>query len=201
MRAIPKKDMFHEREKAEENAYFRKRDAILIEKLRQELRLGEIAKALAEKLQVDNPELLKKIVDLGMTLETGAAFILSPLVEIAWADGAVTQAERDAVLRIAESRGVASDSPDMKLLLQWLAKRPSDEIFHLAIEAIKVGTSVLPPAEAKQRVTKMVAACNEVAEAAGGLRKLLGLHGRVSPGERTVLNEIAKCLEDGITIE
>ena len=196
MRTMPKKDMFHEREQAEENVYFHKQDAILTEKLRQQVRLSEIAEALAEKLKVDNPELLKRIVDLGVTLETGAAFILSPLVAVAWADGTVSQAERDAIVRIAKSRGILSDSPDMKLLMQWLEKRPPEETFQLAVEAIKVGTSVLPPAEAKQRVIKMVAACKEVAQAAGGLRKLLGLHGRISSGERTVLNEIAKCLTD-----
>src|SRR5256885_16235134 len=107
------KDSFRDRERAEEAAYFRKEDEKLIEKLRQRAQLSEIAKALAEKLQVDDPALLKRIVELGVTLDTGAAFILAPLVEIAWADGHVSKAEHDTVLRLAFERGAAPGSPGL----------------------------------------------------------------------------------------
>ena len=107
------RDIFHDREKAEEAAYFHKQDAILLEKLRQRARLSEIAEALAEKLQIDDRTLLERIKMHGVTLDIGAAFILSPLVEVAWADGSVTQAERDTVVRIAKYRGIAPDSADM----------------------------------------------------------------------------------------
>ena len=63
------KDIFKERGRGEEEAYFRQQDAKLIEKLRESARLEEIAIALAEKLQVDNPELLRRVIDLGVTLD------------------------------------------------------------------------------------------------------------------------------------
>ena len=50
------KDIFKERGRGKEEAYFRQQDAKLIERLHQEAKLEEIARALAEKLQVDNPE-------------------------------------------------------------------------------------------------------------------------------------------------
>jgi hypothetical protein len=50
------KDIFKERGRGEEEAYFRQQDAELIERLHQEAKLEEIARALAEKLQVDNPD-------------------------------------------------------------------------------------------------------------------------------------------------
>ena len=59
------KDIFKERERGLEAAYFRDQDARLIEKLRESARLEEIAVALAEKLQVDNPELLRQVMDSG----------------------------------------------------------------------------------------------------------------------------------------
>jgi len=46
------RDIFRDRERAEEDAYFRQQDAKLIAKLRQKAQLSEIAHALAEKLQV-----------------------------------------------------------------------------------------------------------------------------------------------------
>ena len=52
---------FKERGRAMEEAYFRQQDAKLIERLHQEAKLEEIAIALAEKLQVDNLELLRRV--------------------------------------------------------------------------------------------------------------------------------------------
>ena len=190
------KDMFGDRERAEEATYFRKQDEKLIEKLRQRAQLSEIAKALAEKLQVDDPALLKRIVELGVTLDTGAAFILAPLVEIAWADGHVSKAEHDTVLRVAFERGVGPGSPDLAQLLKWLQDRPSDALFQTALEAIKVGIAVLPREEAEERIQKMLRACETVAEASGGLQKLLRMHSGVSPQEQSVLNEIKSRLTE-----
>src|SRR3954469_24436200 len=100
------KDMLHGRGHADEEVYFRQRDANLIAKLHEKAQFSEIAHALAEKLHADEPELLARIQKLGITLDTGSAFILAPLVEVAWADGDVSHAERDAILHVAKRRGV-----------------------------------------------------------------------------------------------
>lgn len=188
------KDMFHERGRAEEEAYFRRVDAELIAKLRQNARLSEIAHALAEKLHADEPMLLQRIQQLGVTLDTGAAFILAPLVDVAWADGDVSHAERAAILHIAKQRGVAPGSADHLQLLDWLAHRPPDDILRTALEAIHIGLSVLPPAEAEQRVTAMIKACEDVAKAAGGISGLLELEG-ISRPESAVIAAIRRHLD------
>ena len=89
-----RKDIFEERERAEEAVYFASQEEKLIEKLRENARLEEIVKALAESLQANNPELLRRAMALGITLETGAAFLLAPLVQVAWAEGSVSPRER-----------------------------------------------------------------------------------------------------------
>lgn len=183
------KDIFHERERAEEEAYFRRQDAELIAKLRQSAQFSEIAHALAEKLHVDEPALLERIKKLGVTLDTGAAFILAPLVEVAWADGDVSHAERDTILRIAKQRGVEPGSADHRQLLDWLAHRPSDDILRTALEAIRIGISVLPPEESKQRVSAMIKACEDVARAVGGLSGLFQLES-ISRDESAVITAI-----------
>jgi hypothetical protein len=183
------KDMFHDRGRAEEEAYFRQRDAKLIAKLRQDARLSEIAHALAEKLDADEPALIERIKKLGVTLDTGAAFILAPLVEVAWVDGDVSRAEREAILHIAKQRGVEPGSADHRQLLDWLARRPSDEVFRTALEAIRVGLGVLPPEESQQRIATMIKACEDVAQAAGGIAGLLQLE-RVSYAESDVIAAI-----------
>src|SRR5688500_151302 len=117
--------IFGGREKAIEEAYFRDQDAKLLEKLRRRAHLDEIAVALGDKLQVDNPELLHKVRELGVTLETAPAFLLSPLVQVAWAAGKVASQDRDAVLRHAGQRGIEKGSPAYVQLKEWLRVRPA----------------------------------------------------------------------------
>ena len=81
---------FKERGRGMEEAYFRQQDAKLIERLHQEAKLEEIAIALAEKLQVDNPDLLRRVTELGVTVDSALPFFLAPLVHVAWAEGTVT---------------------------------------------------------------------------------------------------------------
>ena len=187
------KDIFRDRERGEEEAYFRQQDARLIAALRQKAQLSEITHALADKLQVDEPELLERIKNLGVTLDTGSAFILAPLVEVAWVDGEVSNAERETILRIANQRGVAPESADYRQLLDWLDHRPSAEIFRAALEAIRIGLSVLPPEEADQRIAIMIKSCEEVAQAQGGIAELLWLES-VSYAESEVISAIRRHL-------
>jgi hypothetical protein len=192
---MPKdKDIFKERGRSLEEEYFRKEEAKLLEKLRERGKLEEIAQALAEKLQVDDPELLRRIMVLGVTLDTGAAFLLAPLVQVAWAEGKVTERERETVLRIASDRGMEKTSPAYAQLLEWLRVRPADELFDTAVKAIKAGLSVLTPEERAERVHLIVEACRQVAEASGGLSRLLGLSTGVSSEEESLLDTIASTL-------
>jgi hypothetical protein len=186
------KDIFKDRERSLEEEYFRKHEAKLVQKLRERGKLEDIAAALAAMLQVDDPGLLHRIAALGVTLDTGAAFMLAPLVQVAWAEGTVTDRERETVLRLAVERGVEKTSPAYDQLVEWLRARPADELFDTAVEAIKVGLSVLSPEERADRVKRIVEACREVAAASGGgLSRLLGLGTGVSSEEETVLDAIA----------
>ena len=188
------KDSFKERERAQEEGYFRDQDAKLLEKLREDARLEEIVMVLAEQLQVNNPELLRRVIAHGVTLDTGPAFLLAPLVQVAWAEGNVTDRERDTVLRLAAARGVEVGSPAHTQLLKWLQERPANDLFDTAMEVIRGGLALLPQEEREQRLKRIVQACHEVAEASGGLAKVLGLGRGVSGEEEALLEAIATTL-------
>lgn len=189
------KDIFRERGRGEEDAYFRRQDAKLLEKLHQEAKLEEIATALAEKLQVDNPDLLRRVMELGVTVDSAPVFFLAPLVQVAWAEGTVTEQERDTVLRLARARGIEVSSPAYTQLLKWLRERPVDALFDTAVEVIKYGFAVLPPEEQEERIKRVVQACHEVATASGGgLAKMLGLGSSVSSAEASILDTITSTL-------
>jgi hypothetical protein len=191
-------DIFKDRERGFEADYFLKQDAKLLAKLRERAGLNEVAQALAEKLEVDNAELLRHIGELGITRDTGAAVLLAPLVQVAWAEGQVSEAERNMVLSLAASRGIPQGSPAYKQLEDWLTKRPSDALFATALEAIKDGLAVLTEAERDERIKYIAEAAHKVAEASGGgLFKLLGLATGVSHNETTVLDAIIRQLRAG----
>ena len=186
--------IFGDREKAMEDAYFRDQNAKLLEKLRNKAHLDEIAVALGEKLQVDNPDLLVKVRELGIKLDTAAAFFLAPLVQVAWAEGKVSKQEREVVLRLARQRGIDPNSAAYAQLNEWLRVRPSDDFFDTAVEVLKAGYSVLPPKEREERIKSVVFACHEVAEASAGLGRLLGLGDGVSRVEASTLDDITRTL-------
>ena len=185
------KDLLKERERGFEADYFRKQDEELLAKMRERARLQEVAQALADKLRVDDAELLNRVAALGLTRETGPAILLAPLIQVAWAEGEVTDRERETVLRLASERGLEKGSRAYAQLEQWLRVRPANELFDTAVEAIKSGISVLSPEERTERAQRIVAACHKVAEASGGLFRLLGLSTGVSSEEESTLDTIA----------
>jgi hypothetical protein len=187
-------DAFKDRERGLEEDFFRKSDAQLLERMREKARLDEVVLELGKVLQVENPELLSRVRGLGIDRTTGAALILAPLVQVAWAEGKVTDKERETVLRLGASRGVEKGSPAEAQLLAWLEKRPADAVFQTAIEVIKAGISRLQSNEREERIETFVRACREVSEASGGLAKALGVGSGVSSEEQSLLDVVTRAL-------
>lgn len=185
------KGFMGDREKALEESYFRQQDARLLDKLRQGATLDEIAVALRDKLDVDNPELLAQARAAGVTAETAPAFLLAPLVQVAWAEGKVGKHERETVLRLANDRGVVTGTPAYDQLVSWLQQRPSDALFDAALDVIRAGFDVLPHVEREERIERLVRACREVAQGSGSeIARLLGLGDGVSGSEESVMGAI-----------
>jgi len=192
------KDLLKDRGRGEEADFFRRADEKLVEKIRERARLTEIAQALAAKLRIDDAELLRRVAELGLNQETGAAILLAPLVQVAWAEGQVSEAERALVLEFAASRGIVAGMPAHDKLLEWLRRRPSDAVFETAMQVMHVGFSVLPEKERDERIAGTVAYCRRIAEASGGgLGRLIGMSDGVSGEESAVLDAITTKLTAG----
>jgi hypothetical protein len=184
-------DLLKNRERGMEEDYVRKQDAKLLQKIRERASLTEVAQALAAKLRVEDAELVSRVADLGLNHETGTAILLAPLVQVAWAEGHVSEAERATVLELAESRGLVPGTPAHAKLVDWLRQRPADAVFELALEVLKVGLAVLPPGEHDERVKELVKGCRRVAQASGGgLARLIGMSDGASGDEVAVLDAI-----------
>ena len=109
-----------------------------------------------------------------------------PLIQVAWADGAIQDNERTAILQGAHGKGLEKGTDGYELLQAWLAKRPSDELIEAWEGYIKALAAQLNDEQNRLLKNQIVGFAKMVAGAAGGF---LGI-GRVSASEEKALNRI-----------
>ena len=66
--------------------------------MRQRAKAQQQLRELGEQVGVTDPELSRELAELGFTLETVKLLPLIPVLEMAWAEGGVTDAERKMVV-------------------------------------------------------------------------------------------------------
>jgi len=88
-----------------EELFFAKQDAKVIAALRQAHERKAAIEGLARASNIEDPELLERLVDLGIDARSWTALSLVPLVEVAWADGTIDEKERTAILAAALALG------------------------------------------------------------------------------------------------
>ena len=185
------KDMIRERGRSLEEDYFRKKDRELIEKMRQASTAEEDRRELAKKFGVDDPALLQDLKDLGFTPETVSLLPLVPLLRMAWAEGGITSAERDLLVRLARSRGIAEGTEADRQLSAWMARQPDAAVFAHAGRLIRAMLDSRSPETSDLSADDLVDYCERIAAASGGI---FGI-GRVSAEEKKLLASIAEDLK------
>ena len=177
----------------EEEKYFRTLDADLRRRLRD--KMADAATDLEKRRQVasaagtDDLSVAERVAALGFTGDSARVFDLMPLVHVAWADGTITKRERSAIFRVLEERGIAPESEASAIIASLLDERPTDAFMR---ESLSVLRDLVGGEESKSR--SIVDLCVEVAAASGGF---LGIGGRVSDEERSVISEVAQLLGEG----
>ena len=184
---MPDQDGVARRGRALEEEYFWKKDRELIEKIRQTAAAEEARKDLGRKAGLDDPQLLKELEQLGFTPDTVGLLPLVPIVQMAWAEGGVTKAERDSILRLARSRGIEEGSAADRQLTEWMTNQPAEAVFTGARRLIRAMLDAGAAPTGTLSADDLVKYCEEIASASGGF---LGI-GRISAEERTMLSSIA----------
>jgi hypothetical protein len=180
-----------ERGKMLEETFFAHREKKLVERLREEAKHRATRKDLSEASGIRDETVLDKLVELGVSAQTVAALGLVPLVEMAWADHAVHQAEHDAVLRAAGEAGIGPDTPARALLDEWLSERPTRKLLTAWKDYVEALGEALDPDERKALHDDLLDRAERVAAAAGGI---LGV-GKVSQAEKAMLKEMEEAFE------
>ena len=181
--------MIAERGRSLEDDYFRKKDRELIEKLQKAAAAEQTRADLGRATGLNDSALTQELLDLGFTPETVSLVPLMPILQMAWAEGGITPAERDLIVRFARSRSIDAGSAADQQLTSWMANRPSEDVFVRAGRLIRAmldsgGAAGLNPDD-------LVAYCESIASASGGV---FGI-GRISAEERTLLSNIAAALK------
>ena len=135
--------------------------------------------------------MLDHLLSLGVNAETALAMSMLPLVRVAWADGAIDAKEREALMRAVEERGMHPGTPGHKLLSNWLEHKPSQAIQAAWEKYIQSLWPSLEPRERDELRERLLRLARGVAEAAGGF---LGLGSKISPAEKSVLEELEAAL-------
>ena len=176
------------RAKELEEGFFVQENARLLAKLREEAAKEEKKKEFRTVLNVQNEELLDALIELGVEAETLVALSLVPLVEVAWADGAIQDKERAAILKAAEERGVTPGGATHDLLENWLKMKPRPELLEVWRGYTEELMASLQGAARDQLKSSSLGRARAVAEAAGGF---LGL-GSISAAEKKMLEQLER---------
>lgn len=173
-----------------ENLFFYAENRILVDELKRLRREEESIEALAGASNVADREVLSSLVKLDVRPETVAALCLVPVVEVAWADGAIDAREIEAFIKGAEKTG---DRASVRILHEWLRKKPDASLLTAWKEYVKGLCSVMDATAHARLCDDIIEHATAVARASGGF---LGLGDPVSPQERKILGELKAFLID-----
>lgn len=188
---MPDNDTLGKRGRALEDEYFRRQEQQLIEKLRARAADDAVRRQLSERSGVADAEILADLQALGYTPDTVALLHLVPLVQIAWAEGGVSDRERRLIVEAARAHGVEAGSAADAQLAGWLENRPSDAFFDRTLRAVGAMLESRPAEERQIAGRDLLAYSSAIASASGGV---LGF-GKVSDTERQVLARISEEME------
>jgi hypothetical protein len=188
MYAMTDKDIFTERGRSLEEEYFRRKDKELIEKMRKAAAAEETRVELGKRTGLADPELLAELETLGFTPETVILLPLVPIIQVAWAEGGVSDAERHLIVKLARARGISEGSAADAKLMEWLNRRPADRVFADAARLIRAMLDAPGHPGISVTADDLVKQAESIASASGGM---LGIIGRVSAEERQILTTLA----------
>lgn len=170
-----------------EDAFFRKRDAILAEQFHKLEKMKETKQALQKVSGITDEKVLDKLVALNVRPETLASLAMVPLVEIAWADKSMSDEERDAILKAATKNGFAKGSIDYALIEGWLARRPPNSMLEAWTQYIRGLCANLNKTQIAHLRDELIGHAQDIARASGGF---LGLTSKISTAEQAMIDRL-----------
>ncbi len=180
-------DALTDRRKELEEAFFAKQNQELVAKLKAEKQKTLDKEGLQELTGIKNDEILEKLIALKMNRETISALSLFPLIQVAWADGAVDSKEQEAVLAAAAASGVLKGSSAHTLLEGWLKLKPPAALESAWANYVKALVEGMTAEDKALLKNELLGKARSVAEASGGI---LGMGSKISKSETDALKKL-----------
>ena len=128
-----------------------------------------------------------------MTDEDVSLLFLIPLVQMAWAHGAISPREKRVIFDAAREEGIDHRSSLNDTLDKWLVYQPSRVFYVDCLSLIKSKLQTMTVKERVKKRDKIFDRCRKVAASAGG-KSLMDLNHHVSEEERELLTELEQTL-------
>jgi len=119
---------------------------------------------------------------------------LVPLVQTAWAHGAIARSEKNLIFEAAREDEVDARSPLNDQLDYWLVYQPSRQFFVECLDKIMAILQSMTVREREALKTKIMNRCRRIAGSAGGNHSM-DVSSFVSSEEEETLREIAEKLD------
>lgn len=174
--------------KSREEDYFVRAEAALLERFRDRLRRDAELKALGHYHGVEDVQVLEAFEAAGFDRDTVQVLHLVPIIQIAWADGAVSAQERSELLAIAEARDVRPGTAAYIRLVAWLDSPPPKDFFDRSLLLIAKLIEIFPEEKRVALRDDVMSTARAVAGASGGF---LGIGSKVGAAEQGLLEHFA----------
>jgi len=170
-----------------EEAFFARQNEELRRRLVEADVQSDRRQALAAASHIQDPAVLDRLLALGLGAETLSALTLVPLVLVAWADGDLSDLERQAVMEAAALQGIHDKAPAHALLEGWLRTKPGPHLAAAWKDYVRALAQPLDLEARRELELHVLEQARKVADAAGGF---LGLTSRISAAEREMLSDL-----------
>ncbi len=188
---MPMDDAITNRGRTLEDEYFRKKDRELVERLRRTAAQAEAREGLSAETGLNDPEMLQELQALGFTPDTVSLLPLLPLVQVAWAEGGVTEQERRTVTTLARARGITEGSPADRQIGDWLTNRPAEQVFARATRLVAAMVEAQGSKPGALTVDDLLKYSEKIAGASGGI---FGIK-KISDEERALIDSLVASLK------
>ncbi|GIW93181.1 MAG: hypothetical protein KatS3mg110_1222 [Pirellulaceae bacterium] len=184
-------NIFEQRRKALEEAFFAKRNQELLDALRAQLTNEQLKKRLSEISGIQDPQVLEHLVQAGVRPETLMALSLVPLVMVAWADDIVQDGERRIILKAAEQEGLKPQDEAYRLLQAWLDEKPEDRLLQDWRAYVAALRQRVSPETLQALRSRIIGQAKRIARAAGGFYGFLS----TTEAEERLIQQLEKAFE------
>lgn len=156
--------------------------------LRQERQLAAIRQIEREEIALTlgtNEEVAAAALELGFDGDTAPLLPFIPILQMAWADGTVSRAEREELFRLVALYGIQEESPAIEFLELLISERPTDKFFERVGALMERIVKENPEDILNKNLLDM---CVAVAKASGGF---FGYTSPIGKEERALLEQFA----------